>query len=554
MAEIERSYNERGNVHLCLLALCFLLIFCCASQANELVNLDLHDQVYGFIKRLTAKNLIEKRLDNTQPLSRREAAETLIEIAEKHQAGQIELTDVEKKHLERFQWLFADGINELKPDFLPPVKKVHTVAIKGENYNGDFDLSVKQEIAIAKPSSEVQQNTSISSIVMALRAKLGQRVGISSIVHTRLLLGSAAYSPYQGELTFSYSDALGSDACTLSSMEGYIVLDLSWLSIQWGLDNIWWGPGWRGALLLSDNSAPKDTLKLSGTCGPVKYTYLTAILRENRGDEYYPKYMSAHRLEVLPCKGISIGVNEVMVFIERYEPRYLNPLIALMISQVENLTSNLLLGFDVDVALIPSVELYAELMVDDFQSAEGLVDSLRLWSSKYGILLGGYWVDPFRLRDADVRIEYAFVNQYAYTSTYEGFHSSHTHQGRVIGHWMGTDADDLCVDMRRWLTDKLRISLTYERERQGEGDVEKRYPFVRPSERQPGYVEPHEYWEFLSGTVQSTHSFSMGLSRVSIGRSSTGLEYTYSYVRNVDHEPEADGQKHQVVMRAEYRF
>ncbi len=530
-----RDRSAGIRIYIYILILYFFWVFCSISQANELVNLSLHHDVYAFIKRLEAKNLIENRQYNTRPLTRREATEALIEISERHLSGEIELTDIEEEHLRRYQWLFGDEIELLRPGLLPPAKKKHTIAVESENYMVDFDLVAKQEFARVRPVSEKQQSTSITSVDFAFQAKLGKHLGIASILHDRLLLGSGSYNPYENEVSYD----LRGESRSLNAMEGYAILDLSWLSLQLGMDDIWWGPGWHGALMISDNSAPKDTLRLSGIYGPLKFTYLTSILREDTPN-YQSKYMSAHRLEFLPHRDISIGLNEVMIFADRYELRYLNPFIIFYTLQTEDFKNNGLLGFDLDVTLIPSIELYAEVMLDDFQTPEGW-DAFRSWNSKYGLLTGAYWADPFGFGDTDVRFEYAFVNQYAYTHRYEI--TRYTHQDFVIGHWMGTDADDMWINIEHCFTDKLRGSLTYERERQGEGDVTEGHTPETP-----------KYWEFLSGVTESTHSVSLELSFDSIGRYSAGAKYTYSQIRNVRNEPGIDGKEHQLLITGDYRF
>jgi hypothetical protein len=547
-----RVSSLQGRVCLCLLSLCSFLLFCFASQANELVNLKLHNEVCAFVKRLTARNLIEKRLDTTQPLPRREIAEALIEASEKHQSGQIELTDIEEKHLKYYQWLFGDEIEALRPSFLSLAKKRHGITLEGEEYKIDFDFKAKQEGASVNTSLGENRNTAITSTDVILLAQLGSHLGTSSTLSTHVLLGSTAYNPYETELIGGVHEEVKG----ILSTEGYIILNSPWMSLQWGFDGSWWGPGWHGALMLSDNSAPKDNLKLFGSYGPVKFSYFTAILRE-RTSEYHPKYMSAHRLEILPYPGIDIGFSEVMVFADRYELRYLNPFMPFQVLQTEDLKNNALLGAYYDITLLPSIEFYGEVMVDDFQvpgmAGVGLLDGFRVWNSKYGILAGGYWVDPLGLSDTDVRMEYAFVNQYAYTHKYDI--TRYTHQGFVIGHWMGTDADDLWFDIKHWLTDKLRISLTYERERQGEGDVQKNHPLeLPPGQPKPEDAEPPKYWEFLSGITESIHSFSLGLSYASIGRYSLDTQYTYSRIENAGNELGIDGKEHQLIMKADYRF
>ena len=549
---VKKLLSPQHRIVFGILSLCFAVLICPLSQASELVNLALHDEVYAFVKRLTVRGLIGKKLDNSQPLMRREIAEILMEVTEKRRAGQIQLTEAEKAHLERFQWLFADEIDALKPGFLPESEKSHAVTIKGAKYKLDFDFKLKEEASYARASSESDGTTSITSTNLILRAKLGSRLGVSSIINGRLLAGSGSYNPYQNEVSASYSGVLKGDSRMMHSMLAYTVLDFPWLSLQWGMDNLWWGPGWHGALMLSDNSIPTDTFKLSGLYGPLRFTFLTSILRTSGGDadKYYPKYMSAHRLEFIPYRGIGIGISEVVVFVERYEPRYLNPFLVFFTSQVEDRKTNGMLGFDLDITSLPSVELYTEIMIDDFQSGRGW-DAFRAWNSKYGVLAGGYWADPFGLKDTDARIEYAFVNQYAYTNTWAGHSTDYTHQNFVIGHWMGTDADDLWFEIKRWIAGDFRASLTYELERQGEGDVKKRNPFEGSVDRPTQLIEN---WEFLSGTAESTHSFSAGLEYVSIGRWTAGADYTYSRIKNVGHKSGESGTEHRLTTKVERRF
>ena len=175
----------------------------------------------------------------------------------------------------------------------------------------------------------------------------------------------------------------------------------------------------------------------------------------------------------------------------------------------------------------------------------------RLWDSKYGALVGGYWADPFGLEDTDARIEYAFTNQYVYTSTWKDYFTDYTHQNFVIGHWMGTDADDLWFEIKHWPTNSLRASLTYERERQGEGDVKKRRKFEESVKTPVALIEN---WEFLSGVAESIHSFSAGLAYVSIGRWIAEADYTYSRTSNVAHRSGVNEKEHRLVLKVEHRF
>ena len=121
-------------------------------------------------------------------------------------------------------------------------------------------------------------------------------------------------------------------------------------------------------------------------------------------------------MEINPFAGVRFGIDELVVYANRFELSYLNPAIIYFLTEPDLSASpdNRLLGIDMDLTIIPQLELYGELMIDDFQPHEGL-GAFRDSATKFGILLGRYWVDPLGLKDTDLRIEYAFINQFAYT-------------------------------------------------------------------------------------------------------------------------------------------
>lgn len=546
--------DPKCNICVHILAfLCLLLIFS-ELQANELLNLDLHDTAFAFIKRLATRDPTIIRLNTTRPISRRELAKSLMKVSEKHELGQIQLTNVEAKRLEQYREFFKDEIAMLRREPTSNGRKFHTFVLKGEDGAVYFDAGTKQEVARVTSDLRDSQNTYINSLEFDLSARLGQHLGVLGTVQGRIIAGSTTYNPYLAE---SRMDKLTDNSKALNSADGYAVLSFPYLTVLWGLDENWWGPGWHGALMISDNSPSMDNLKITGMVGAFKYTYFTSVLRAEKvtkeADKFRQRYMSAHRLEFSPHCGLNFGLSEVMLFPDRYEWRYLNPFIIYYMAQPEWIADNGIIGFDFDIALIPAVEFYGEFMIDDFQLRHGFPEAFQVWNSQYGALIGGYWVDPFGQMDIDMRMEYAFVNEYAYTHRNEI--TSYAHKGFVIGHWMGTDADDLWIDAGKWVTDRIRVSLSYERERQGEGDIKEKHPLdVAPGTDKPEDIDPMEHWEFLSGITQSTRSFSIGASYNRIGHYSAGMNYTYSRIKNLDNESGSNGKEHELVIKLDYHF
>jgi len=206
---------------------------------------------------------------------------------------------------------------------------------------------------------------------------------------------------------------------------------------------------------------------------------------------------------------------------------------------------NLLISGDFDSVVLRNVELYGEILIDDFRPFAYGLRSYRNWGSKFGLLFGFYYVDPFSLPDTDFRFEYAFINQYTYTHKYPI--NTYTHYDSIIGHKIGTDADVLWLNLKHWFAADIAASLTYELERHGEGNVNK------PHEGNKGASDNDE-WEFLSGVAESTHSICLGVSYNSIGKCSLALEYTHFWIKNADNQTGVNKTKDQVILSGQYRF
>ena len=160
------------------------------------------------------------------------------------------------------------------------------------------------------------------------------------------------------------------------------------------------------------------------------------------------------------------------------------------------------MSVDMRLRPIDNFEIYGELMVDDGNPAV----SFKHWDTKFGILGGIYLTDPFGIPDTDFQVEYAFINQYAYTHVNPV--NVYKHFTTPIGHQIGSDADNLWLEMRRRWTGKLETVFGYELERHGSGDIDKQHPADAPKD---------DVWTPLSGITHSEHRLSVGANWVVIG-------------------------------------
>jgi len=493
------------------------------TPSVPLINVTLDREVYQFLDRMAVKYSIDGGLVNTRPLSRNEIASLLLNVAEDAQTDKINLTSIERAHLLAYLGWYADeSINVSKMHLGEIKKKKYLGSLSGESYKFTFSPEIQQKITVHKPGA----NTSETSYITSTRGLIFGNIRRSFAFATDL-----KYRAYRDDTGFlkqaadEYAYKTGEFLQT-TKVCAYARFGLPWFELEIGTDQLWWGAGRHGALLLSDNSPPLDLVKLSGNYGPIRFTSLTTKLHSKLDS----KYLSGHRLESKLPGRITLGIHESVIYGNRSEPHYMNPftiyyITTHIIESESGYVDNLMLGLDIAAQPFSKTEVYGEFMVDDFQPQLGLVDGWRNWDSKFGILLGFYWIDPFLLPDTDLRFEYTFINQYAYT--HERPIDAYTNSDVAIGHWLGNDADNLWIDIKHWFTPKLQGAISYERTRSGEGDVNKPYPPGAPLDVQ---------WEFLSGTVEQEKSIKLGLTYKSIGAYTFNAQYTRSWIQNYAHQ------------------
>jgi hypothetical protein len=546
--------------------------------ANPLVDVSLSDEqyqkVYDFIDRMVAKKAIDGIVKNTRPYSRGEVATALVALAKKVEKGDVFLSNIEHKRLMRLIHLFAADFkypsegSDANPDLPVPGGQTgeYLLQTRGEAYQfgvsletGEIYNTVSGGIDVRNcPSDVYASNWEGACQKLTKERQAGYITLLRPTVIGQIKDSFAFYSDLKFYIlagdrfpdipkTEVVQGQPGADFYTAALTTSYGKFKLPWFELLLGRENLSWGPGRHGALLISDNPLPMDMIKLSAWYNWIKFHAFTGIL----GGDISKKYLSGHRLEFNLWDRVSLGIAETMVYAGRFDITFSNPLQIYTVTGMlpksvggESVVSpdNGLDSADIDILLMKNLEIYGELMIDDFQPEFGLRSPFH-WGSKWGILLGFYYIDPFSLPDTDVRVEYAFVNQYAYT--HDPMDTTYTHFYHVIGHHIGADADDLFVDIRHRFTDKLQMALSYELERHGEGNVNKPHPQDAPWE---------EEWEFLSGVTESTNSLSLGLSYATIGRYFADLKYTVSWIENVQNKLNQNGTRHQFILEGSYRF
>ncbi|MXV75422.1 capsule assembly Wzi family protein [Candidatus Poribacteria bacterium] len=524
--------------------LAMLLLASPLTEASSLINVplnpdlsDFNRETYRFVHRLLNKRVLPGIRRGSLPLTRKQVVSYLLEVHRKQENGEIKLSAIDQARLNALLAFYRE-VREF-----PKIAtanggtatiqsqsngRLHVMTMAGEDYRFSFDLRASQRTIthlVDNISTEqpVEGNMFVTTIYPHLYGQVGETFAFTTDIAHRFVYGEIFEDFFPDETKIRQ---LEGNLKNRTAINGYMKFDLPWLELQLGQETLQWGPGYHDSLLISKNPLAMDMIKLQATYDPVTFTAFTGVL-EDMAEDINDKYISGHRVEGYFWNRFGFGISEVVVYGSRFEPGYLNPVNIYLINEqpisradgrVPGSGDNVLMSVDMRLRPIDNFEIYGELMVDDGNPAA----NFKHWDTKFGILGGIYLTDPFGIRDTDFHAEYAFINQYAYTHVNPV--NVYKHFTTPIGHQIGSDADNLWLELRRRWTDKLETVFGYELERHGTGNIDKEHPPDAPKD---------DVWTPLSGITQSEHRLSVGANWVVIGRYSIYAEWTRVWRRNL---------------------
>ncbi len=532
----------------------FIFLFCClpicfaSSLINVPLNPDLSDfntETYRFIHRLLNKRVVSGVARGSLPFTRKQVVSILVEISQKQESGELLLSINDQKRLKELLAFYSEAGTGT-----PPNRRLHLFSYTDDaTYRHSFDLRAGQhEITrLVDNLSEIpvdEGNMHITNLYPHVYGQIEDSFAYSAEMSYRFLYGDIFEDVFRDESKYRQ---LEGELKNRTAINSYLKFKLPWFDLQFGQDNLQWGPGYHGNLLISPNPIAIDMLKLHAAFDNITFTAFTGVL-ENNSEDINDKYISGHRAEGYFWDRLGIGMSEVVVYGNRFEPGYLNPVNIYLIneqtisradSRSPGSGDNVMISIDLRLRPMDNFEIYSEMMVDDGNPAAGF----KHWDTKFGILGGIYLTDPFGLQDTDFHAEYAFINQYTYThvnpvNVYKHFTS-------VIGHHIGTDADNLWIELRRRITDKLETVFGYELERHGQGDIDKNHPADAPKD---------DVWTPLSGITESEHRLKIGFNWVNIGDYSIYGEWVRIWRRNYGNRLDVHETGNEIQAKALVRF
>ena len=526
-----------------------------ASLINVPLNPDLSDfnrETYRFIHRLLNKRVLPGIRRGSLPLTRKQVVSYLLEVDQKQKNGEIALSVIDQERLNTLLTFYREA---RAPITQSPARnrRLHLMTMKGKkkgkDYRFSFDLRASQRVIahLVDNLSEEQPsegNMHVTTFYPHLYGQVGETFAFTTDIAHRFVYGEFFDDFFPDETKIRQ---LEGGLKNRTAINAYLKFDLPWFELQLGQDTLQWGPGYHDSLLVSKNPLAMDMVKLQATYEPVTFTAFTGIL-EDMSAEINHKYISGHRVEGYFWDRFGFGLSEVVVYGDRFEPGYLNPVNIYLINEqpisradgrVPGSGDNVLMSVDMRLRLVDDFEIYGELMVDDGNPAA----NFKHWDTKFGVLGGIYLTDPFGIGDTDFHAEYAFINQYAYTHINPV--NVYKHFTTPIGHQIGSDADNLWIELRRRWTDRLETTFGYELERHGSGGIDKQHPVDAPKD---------DVWTPLSGVTESEHRLSVGANWVIIGHYSLYAEWARVWRRNLGNRRDVRENANEIEAKFLYRF
>ena len=216
-----------------------------------------------------------------------------------------------------------------------------------------------------------------------------------------------------------------------------------YLELQFGYDKVFVGNGYR-SLLLSDFGNSYLFLRINTRIWKLNYQNIFAELtpqyfRGGVDNLLDKKYAAIHHLSMNVTKWLNIGLFEAVSFGRKnhFDFSYMNPIIFLRVAEQQNGSfDNAIVGWDFKANIARKAQLYGQLMLDEF-----LLRELRAgngwWGNKFGIQVGGKYIDLFKIRHLDVQAELNLVRPFSYSHL--DTIGNYTHYNQPLAHPLGSN-------------------------------------------------------------------------------------------------------------------
>jgi hypothetical protein len=151
-----------------------------------------------------------------------------------------------------------------------------------------------------------------------------------------------------------------------------------------------------------------------------------------------------HHLSLQATRWLNIGLFEGIIFgrSRGYDISYMLPLIFYRsIEQQNGSPDNANIGFDFKTNIAKRLQLYGQLMLDEFVKDEAIGSRRKWWGNKQGIQVGAKYVDAFGIKNLDLQAEMNQIRPFMYQ--FRDTTGAYTHALQPLAHPLGANLREL---------------------------------------------------------------------------------------------------------------
>ncbi|MBI5417881.1 hypothetical protein HZA55_08060 [Candidatus Poribacteria bacterium] len=454
------------------------LLFYSSIYASEKIPLD--NWIYKALLKLEACGILcESELFAQKPYSRQNIASVLSKIS-KNKSNDEEIKNI---------------IIKLKIEFKNELEKIQENPSISSEFSDIIVRELRFEYSNTAKSPYINRDFSNLHYISEYPAKNNfvnskNFKGNNFFVKTRINLSASDKIWLMYEPIINRNDQ---DKKIKSENHEYTIgLSFENFELIFGRESISWAEGLHGSLLLSDNAPPREMIQIRNDSpynlpwvfnklGPMKFYGFFSKLDDERlvKDTLH----SGLKMSFLPSDRFEFGFAKVVlsggdgtVNAKNYEkPTLLEMLYDLFTTHPREVKgpnegediltdTDQIWGADFRLKMyeINSI-FYMEYMQEDYRSS--VKDLIRSEGKDRGLLIGWYWAKPFGDYKTDFAIEFASNTPSWYK--HGKYKDGYVYKNKIIGHHMGSDADDLWISINRDFAKDLSVRYSFDFERQG---------------------------------------------------------------------------------------
>ena len=433
------------------ISLILLLPLSVFSQSTYLPQGNKHTQLLDRLEIKFSGNA-DLNLSTAKPFSRKSAAR-IAELADT--STSVSLSGVDRHNLQSLLMNNSEWVRGDKNLFASRRSLWNTFYKTKANLFGvdqkDFFLAVNPVFQFQQSvEKDNDERIFVNSRGVTLRGLIAERVGF----YTYLVENLERAPEFVQDRTDSFRAVPGAGRFNNYKITGWDFSDArggitfnaaKYLDFQFAYDRNFIGNGYR-SLFLSEYGSNYLFLKINTRVWKLNYQNIFMEVNPQfpqsvRTNDILldKKYAAIHHLSVNVAKWLNVGLFEAVIFGRRndFDFMYLNPIIFLRTAEKQNNSpDNGFVGFDFKANVLKRTQLYGQVLFDELIIKE-LWAGNGWWGNKFGVQLGGKYIDVFGVNNLDIQGELNLVRPFTY-SHYDSS-ANYGHYNQPLAHPLGAN-------------------------------------------------------------------------------------------------------------------